>query len=29
VLWALSYFLWRRIQETPAPSVAAGVPLSV
>ena len=25
VLWALSYFLWRRIQETPAPSVAAGV----
>src|SRR6478672_3344570 len=26
VLWALSYFLWRRIQETPAPSVAAGVP---
>ena len=29
VLWALSYVLWRRIQETPAPSVAAGVPLSV
>jgi len=29
VLWALSYFLWRRIHETPAPSVAAGVPLSV
>ena len=29
VLWALSYFLWRQIQQTPAPSVAAGVPLSV
>lgn len=25
VLWALSYFLWRRMQDTPAPSVAAGV----
>jgi DoxX-like protein len=29
VLWALSYVLWRRIQETPAPRVAAGVPLSI
>lgn len=29
VLWVLSYVLWRRIQETPAPRVAAGVPLSV
>ena len=25
VLWALSYFLWRRMQETPAPSVTADV----
>jgi len=25
VLWALSYFLWRSMQETPAASVAASV----